>query len=74
MVLWSNPFIGWRFIFSREFTPALELTQRPVQWVPGLFPGGKAAGSVNLITHIQHVPWLGMSGALICHPYTPSLP
>ena len=33
--------------YGREFPhpsrPALEATQQPIQWVEGLFPGGKAA-------------------------------
>jgi len=25
--------------------PAMENTQRPIQWIPGLFPEGKAVGA-----------------------------
>jgi hypothetical protein len=35
----------WETDFSRLFRPSLGLTQPPVQWVPGLFYGGKVAGT-----------------------------
>jgi hypothetical protein len=33
------------FLFSRTSIPALWLTESPIKWAPGFFPGGKAAGA-----------------------------
>ena len=41
----------WRRDFPHPFTPALGLTLPPVQWIPGLFLGVKAARGVALTAH-----------------------
>jgi hypothetical protein len=50
--------------------PALEPTQPPVQWLPGvLYPGVKRGRGMMLTTHPHLVPWSWMSRS-----YTSSLP
>ena len=41
----SNPGRSKRLFRLQNSRPAVEDTQRPIRWVPGLFPGGKAIGA-----------------------------
>jgi len=35
----------WGKQFPHPFRPAMVTIQPPVQWAPGIFPGGKAVGA-----------------------------
>jgi hypothetical protein len=39
----------WGRDFPHSFTPILSPTQPPIQWIRGLFPGGKAAEAWRLL-------------------------
>jgi hypothetical protein len=47
--------------FPHQSSPALGHFQRPVQWVQGLFPRGKAAEGVVLTTHPNPAPRFSLS-------------
>jgi len=54
------------FLFPKSFRPALSPNQRPIHWVPELFPGQ----GVMLTTHLHPVPRLSMSRAIpLLHLY-----
>jgi hypothetical protein len=61
----------WRRDFPLPPRPALETTQPPEQWVPGLFPGGKAARAWR-----YHPPpsSTDVTGTAQLHLYSPSGP
>jgi hypothetical protein len=47
-----------------ELLKGLGPFQPHIQWVPGVLPGGKAAESLKLTTHLHVVPRLRVSGAV----------
>ena len=47
----------WRRDFPHLSRPALGLTQPPVEWVTGSFPGVKSGRGVTLNPHPLLVPW-----------------
>ena len=84
MVKSSNPSKTKRFIFSPKVqTGPLIQPKILFNWYRGSFPGVKRPGpkpalgdpggrGVKLTTHLYLVPMLGMSGAIILLPNTPS--
>ena len=43
----------WEWDFPRQSGQAAGITQPPVQWVLGLFPGGKATGTWRCHSNLE---------------------
>ena len=62
----------WGRDFPHSSRLALEPTQPPIQWVPGHFPGGKAAGAWRWLTTQSSVEVKEKVELYIYSPYGPS--
>jgi hypothetical protein len=62
----------WRLHFRHLSRLALGPTQPPIQWVPHIFPGGKAAGALRQPSNSSSVE-VKEGVALYHNPYPPGL-
>jgi hypothetical protein len=59
-------------LFSKTSRPALNFTQTRIQREPRFFTRDEVAGVWSWPLHLQLVPNLRISGAILLNPYTPS--